>query len=123
MSKLIAIDFDETITDHSPYPIMGPIRPCAEFYIKKLYEKGYTLALWTCRSGIYLQEAEFALKTAGIRKCFKYINDDGRPGIHRKIIADFYIDDRSCVGEINWKDIYDYILLHYPLEESNERDY
>lgn len=108
--RLIAIDFDETITDNTAYPIMGKVRPEAVVCIKSLYDKGYTLALWTCRNGKWLQEALDALKQADILKYFKYINDDGRNEPNKKITADFYIDDRSCLGDINWWDIYNYIV-------------
>lgn len=110
MSKVIAIDFDNTITEPSPYPIMGSVRTEAIKYIKKLYDNGYTLILWTCRSGVYLEEAISALKLNNIFDCFKYINEDGQQHNHRKVIADFYIDDRSCIDNINWNSIYDYII-------------
>ena len=110
VQRVIAIDFDETITDNTAFPVMGKVRPEAIVYIKSLYEKGYNLILWTCREGKYLNEALNALKEADILKYFKYINDNGTESTARKIAADFYIDDRSCFGEINWQSIYNYII-------------
>ena len=112
MSKVIAIDFDETITDNTPYPVTGMVRAEAKQYIKKLYEQGYTLILWTCRSGSYLEDAINVLQENDLLDYFSYINQDTvlRKIPSRKIVADFYIDDRSCLGEINWKDIYEYII-------------
>ena len=110
IKKVIAIDFDGTITEDSPYPIMGMIREDAKIYIQKLYEKGYTLILWTCRSGCYLQEAESVLKLADIYKYFDYIDSTKIPYPSRKIVADFYIDNRALMEPVNWKKIYNYII-------------
>lgn len=112
MSKVIAIDFDETITDNTPYPVCGKIRPEAKKYIKNLFDNGYTLVLWTCRSGDYLTEALNILKQNDLYKYFTCINNDTILRIQpsRKIVADFYIDDKSCLGELNWDEIYNYIV-------------
>ena len=104
-TKVIAIDFDGTITEDSPYPITGKLRPEAIKVIKKLQEK-YICCLWTCREGAYLEEAEELLAAAGIQ--FNYINcspyDRGRV-VPRKIIADYYIDDRIPGYTVDWKKI------------------
>lgn len=112
MSKVIAIDFDETITDNTPYPITGVVRPKAKEYITKLYDKGYVLVLWTCRSGKYLTDAINVLSENDLLDKFTLINGDTmvRQIPSRKIVADFYIDDRSCMGEIDWDKIYEYII-------------
>lgn len=115
MNRLIAIDFDETITDNTPYPITGKIRPEAITYIKRLHNDGYTLALWTCRYGRYLEEALDLLKDSNLLQYFTYINDDGMDRPCRKIVADFYIDDRSTFGEVNWEKIYEYIINKLPI--------
>ena len=113
--KLIAIDFDETITDNTPYPIMGKVRSEALYYIPKLYDLGYTLILWTCRTGKWLDEAINYLQELNLMQYFEYINDDGLNRDSRKIVADFYIDDKSCMGEINWETVYKYIIKNIPL--------
>lgn len=112
MSKVIAVDFDETITDNTPYPVTGVVRLDAKKYLKLLYEQGYTLILWTCRSGQYLCDAINVLKENNIYQYFSGINQDTvlRYTPSRKIVADFYIDDKSCLGEIDWKSIYTYII-------------
>lgn len=97
---IIAIDFDDTITEPSEYPIMGKIREEAISVIKELKKK-HTLVLWTCRTDKYLEEALNALKEAGIE--FDYIND--YPGAGRKIFADVYVDDRAFNCIIDWKQI------------------
>lgn len=119
MNRLIAIDFDDTITKHSPYPIMGELNQEAASYIVKLHKAGYTLALWTCRSGKYLDEAVQLLKDNNLYDCFTFINDDlYHNNDHRKIIASFYIDDRSTLGEINWQQVYSYILKTFPIGDE-----
>lgn len=108
---IIAIDFDGTITHYSPYPIMGHIREDAKVYIKKLYDKGYTLILWTSRDGDYLEEALRSLENENLLQYFKKIKQN----TPRKLIADFYIDDRAITGKINWKKIYRYIIKNIPI--------
>ena len=108
--KLIAIDFDETITDNTPFPITGNIRPEAIKYITLLHKKGYSLILWTCRQDKYLEEALDILKQKDLLKYFKYINDDGKNRKSRKVEADFYIDDKSYIGKFNWRKVYKYII-------------
>lgn len=105
MAKTIAIDFDGTITEYSPYPIMGKIREAAKKYIKLLHSKGYKLVLWTARTGVYLHECLNALEDAELITYFElpYLASG-------KISADFYIDDRSVTGRIKWKKIYKYII-------------
>lgn len=113
MKKVIAIDFDGTITEDSPFPIIGAVRPEAIKYIKLLDELGYTLILWTNRFGKFLEEALLSLTFSGISDCFSFINepDDRHLNIKsRKIYADFYIDDKSCLGEVDWEKIFNYIV-------------
>lgn len=103
--KTIAIDFDDTITEPSDYPIMGKIKPEAIEVIKKLKEK-YRLILWTCREGSDLNEAVDALKKHGI--FFDFINEC--PQGSRKVLADYYIDDKSFGGTVDWKIISEKLL-------------
>lgn len=104
-TKVIAIDFDGTITTDSPYPVTGKLRPEAIEVIKKLQDK-YICCLWTCRQGRYLAEALQLLLDAGIT--FKYINCgpyDNEISKPRKMVADYYIDDRVPGYKVNWKKI------------------
>lgn len=103
--KVIAIDFDGTITTDSPYPITGRLRPKAIEVIKKLQKK-YTCCLWTGRRGAYLQEALELLADVGI--IFEYINAspyDDASNYGRKIIADYYIDDRIPGYTVDWNQL------------------
>lgn len=102
--KVIAIDFDGTITDETPYPITGKIRPEAVRVIKRL-QKEYDCVLWTCRWGADLTEAINLLAWSGL--VFEYINEvpyDYR-GSQRKIRADIYIDNKGYGTVIDWEQI------------------
>ena len=107
-NKVIAIDFDGTITEDSPYPKMGAIRESAKKYIKLLHDNGYTLLLWTARKGSYFSECVNTLNSVGLLKYFTMplisVMNVG------KVNADYYIDDRSIPGKINWKKTYKYII-------------
>lgn len=101
--KVIAIDFDGTITEDNPFPITGKIRPEAIKVIKKL-QKFYTCVLWTCRNGQYLAEAIKLLKDNGV--VFEYVNSTPYPErSSNKIYADVYIDDKSINTKIDWHEI------------------
>lgn len=110
MNKVIAIDFDETITDHTPYPYTGNIRPEARKYIKQLYDKGYSLVLWTSRKGIDYSSAVERLRTEHLYEYFDFNLLESLQSDGGKIDADFYIDDKAIPGEINWEEIYNYIV-------------
>lgn len=101
----IAIDFDDTITHPSPFPNMGKVREDAVNVIKALKKK-YNLILWTCREGEWLQEALDELKKHDIE--FDYVNEC--PQGTRKVVADYYIDDRAFGGCIDWKIISEKLL-------------
>ena len=49
--KIIAVDYDDTITLYAPYPERADLNPKAKKYLDKLHEKGYTLVLWSARDG------------------------------------------------------------------------
>ncbi len=94
----IAVDFDGTlsITDkynqNNEFPRLDVINQC-----KKAKEAGNFLILWTCRGGIWLEEAikfckQYNLEFDTINKNipnFVYYN------ISNKVVADLYVDDKS----------------------------
>ena len=91
MKKIIAIDFDDTLTEFRPFPEIAPFRKEIFEYIPLLAEK-YTLVLWTARRGIYYDEC---------------VNGESfRHGKTGKLEADYYIDDKANFGIIDWKQIY-----------------
>lgn len=103
--KVIAIDFDGTITEDSEYPVMGKIKEKAVEVIKELKKKN-TIILWTCRTGEFLQEAVNALKEKGLE--FDYINE--YPGCGSKVFANIYIDDRAFHSCVDWDVIKEELL-------------
>ena len=105
---IIAIDFDDTITEPGTFPITAKVRKDAIKYITKLYLDGHKLILWTSRQGEYLDEALQILADCKLLHMFNKINEniDGRTS-GRKIFADYYIDDKSM--KINWRKIYNKI--------------
>lgn len=108
MNKIIAIDYDGTITDNTPFPNEAKIRPEAVKYIKLLYEKGYKLVLWTARYGDYYTQCIDSLKLNNLYNYFDF--NYSKCGETGKLIADFYIDDRSWIIDIDWQCIYTYII-------------
>ena len=106
--KVIAIDFDGTITHNTPYPQRADIREEAKKYIPLLYKQGYKLVLWTARTTKYYNEVISRLKEENLFQYFTF--DDVVVGFSGKIEADFYIDDKSYLGEFDWKTIYEYII-------------
>lgn len=104
---IIAVDYDETITDNTPFPQMGNIRPEARRFLKLLYERGFTLVLYTCRSGLYYDECVQRLKEECL---YQYFDFNYPIPEHGKLEADYYIDDRATIGEISWEKWYNYIV-------------
>lgn len=104
---VIAIDYDGTITDNTPFPYKANIREEAVKGIKELYSQGHTLVLWTARNNKYYDECIERLKEIDLYKYFNF--DYSKYGKTGKLEADFYIDDRSCINEINWNQIVEYL--------------
>lgn len=93
---IIAVDFDGTLCDDRFPEIGEPNLKLIEYLIKQS-NLGNTLILWTCRTGIYLEEAINFCCKQGLK--FDYINENtievrNRFGDARKVYADVYLDDR-----------------------------
>ena len=93
---IIAIDFDGTLTVERE--MCSVLNPRAIEVLKKLMKK-HTCCLWTCREGKYLERALELLKGQGIE--FKWVNDSPYTNGSRKIVVDYYIDDRMF-GMWDW---------------------
>ena len=101
VKKIIAVDFDGTITTNTPYPITGEIRIEAINILKKLQKAGYILCLWTCRENKDLEEAVNLLKKYNLT--FDYININPKDMKKaKKINADFYIDNKNIFFDLDW---------------------
>jgi hypothetical protein len=113
---VLAIDFDGTITTE---PDMGHelvLQPECKRVLQRLNHDGIRLCLWTCRTGPHLQEAIEFLEKEDLYWVFDSINDQlpevnekYAPNVARKIGADFYIDDKNLMAEINWNRIEEYL--------------
>ena len=97
-NKVIAVDFDNTITNKSKPPITGTINKQMIQVLQKLKQNN-KLILWTCREGKELQEAVDLCKQNGLE--FDKINENIDNSYSRKIKADYYIDDKNInINEI-----------------------
>lgn len=108
--KVIAIDFDGTITKKNDFPNIGEFRPNVKEAIEEIQKAGNICFLWTCRQGKYLISAIKSLERAGI-KLYGYNSSpyDITVTCGRKPIADYYIDDRNIfTEEIDWLKIRDF---------------
>lgn len=83
---IIAIDFDDTLTEPSEYPITGKLRVEEVKRLIDLQKQGNKIVLWTGRKGKYFQEALHLCNEAGL------IFDDIVP---HKYEADAYIDSKT----------------------------
>jgi hydroxymethylpyrimidine pyrophosphatase-like HAD family hydrolase len=104
----IAVDFDGTIVENA-FPQIGKPKPFAFETLHLLEKQGFTLVLWTCRTGKFLEEAITFCKKNGID--FYAVNSNYpeevfREGDSRKIEADYYVDDRVIGGFPGWGEIY-----------------
>jgi len=115
--KIIAVDFDCTLTLDNPYPDVGRPNPIAIELMKAFRQQGGKLILWTCRYGEELKKAISMCKTHGL--LFDAVNDnlpeqsalwrETHPDamMSRKIYADMYIDDRApraiLRGGVDWE--------------------
>ncbi len=105
MAKIIAVDFDGTLTNERIHPEIGtpnlPLISC----LKALREKeGVHLILNTCRNGDSLKAAVEFCKQYGLE--FDAVNEnlpsvikkfDGKDT--RKIVASYYVDDRAITPQ------------------------
>lgn len=107
--RKIAVDFDGTIVEDR-YPAIGRERPFALRTLRALQERGFTLVLWTCRTGKELEEAVEFCRAGGVT--FMGVNESFEGELYagglcpRKLDADIYIDDRNFGGLPSWGEIY-----------------
>lgn len=105
-NKVIAVDFDGTITKQDNFPhVTEPNMDIIKF-IQAEKKKGATIILWTCRVGEDLENAVEYCKKHNVP--IDYVNENAPERIakygndSRKIGADIYLDDKSlCLKEIN----------------------
>ena len=115
---IIAIDFDGTIVEDQ-FPDVGKMIPGAREAINKLYADGYTIIIWSCRTGIKKARAIEWLVMNGIK--FHYFNKSCQTNVAahggkdtRKVYANLYIDDRMLYALPPWSEIYEMIRDKVP---------
>jgi len=107
---ILAIDFDGTIRKTKRATDTGDeLMPYCKETLEKLYNKGFRLILWTCRSEAWTEKVVNFLKKEGILKYFEQINEnviDIKWWNTRKVYADRYIDDLNLQGFPGWLKTY-----------------
>lgn len=114
---ILAIDFDGTIAS-TTYPKINGLIQDSKKYINKLYNDGWYIIIWTCRCNdgdpeLPLDMMKDFLDKEGI--LYNKINEHHPALVEfygnntRKVLADYYIDDKNLFGLPPWKKIYKYI--------------
>lgn len=116
---IVAIDFDGTIVEDK-FPEIGELKPGAVEAINALYKAGYTIIIWTCRTGINKARSVEFLAKQGIK--WHYINEGSKANVKayggvdtRKVFADVYVDDKGLLRPLPpWNEIYEQIREQLP---------
>lgn len=116
---IIAIDFDGTIVEDR-FPEIGNLKPGAREAINQLYEDGYTIIIWTCRTRLNKARAVEFLALQGIK--WHYFNESSIANLRvydwvdtRKVYADVYIDDKGLMKPLPaWDEIYQMVRDRLP---------
>lgn len=90
--KVIAVDYDGTITKENAFPRVGEVKDGAIETLLEMQER-YSIALWTCRSGRTLKQALDYLKSLGFVP--DYVNGQPFTTGSPKMVAHAYIDDAA----------------------------
>lgn len=100
--KIIAFDFDGVLFEDL-WPAIGNAIKKNIKIARDLEKAGHTIILWTCRSGMQLDNAVSMCEVYGL--IFHKINENADESIKkygsdsRKITADIYVDDRALLPE------------------------
>ncbi|TET08480.1 MAG: hypothetical protein E3J83_03275 [Candidatus Atribacteria bacterium] len=107
---ILAIDFDGTIRESKrAIDTENKLMPNCKKVLKKLYNEGYRMILWTCRSKAWLEEPIKLMEKWDILKYFECINENVKQVYWwntKKIYADAYIDDLNLQGFPGWLKTY-----------------
>ena len=115
---ILAIDFDGTIRKTKRATERGRVlMPHCKEILEKLYNDGFRMIVWTCRSFEMLEEVIVFLKKHDILKYFECVNENVIDIIWwntRKIYADIYLDDLSLTGFPGWIKTYKILKKEFP---------
>ena len=101
--EVFAVDFDGTLCENA-WPNIGNPHHDTIDWMKKLRQNGHKVILWTCREGMALVEAIVWCADHGL--FFDAINDNLEDhkkrfrGNSRKIMADYYVDDKAIHASV-----------------------
>lgn len=111
--KIAAVDFDGTLCKGDKFPNIGKPNDKVIRLVKKLQQKDWAIILWTCRCGVYLDQAVEWCVQQGIY--FDCVNEPYHEQVEYwksvsgldeqispKIFADLYIDDR-CMNAADFE--------------------
>lgn len=92
--RYVAVDFDNTITEHAEFPSIGRLRFKAKEVLQDFKDNGLTVIIWSCRTGKHQEALREWLNANKVP--YDYINENPAcPEAHEKVFADAYIDDRA----------------------------
>lgn len=100
--RILAVDFDGTLTIGNKYPDMGPLRPMAITVLKAFQQEGGKVLLFTCREGDSLRQALNRLELYGFHPDFVNEQTSTKLPGHRKPYYDLLIDDAALGCPLDW---------------------
>lgn len=106
MPFVLAVDYDDTLFSGG-IKVKGKAKEDIINHVKEFKNNGAEIVLWTCREGSGLEEAVSRCKEVGLEfdainenapSVVKYVKErkeEGETLASRKILADFYLDDKA----------------------------
>lgn len=99
MPFVLCVDFDDTIYNYHTGKRIDEVI----IKVKEFKDNGASIILWTCREGELLKDAvekckEFGIELDAVNEnapCNRKYLETKKPLATRKVLADFYLDDKS----------------------------
>jgi uncharacterized HAD superfamily protein len=113
----ICIDFDGTIAEEpfELFPECGKLKHLADEVIQRLEARGFTISIWTCRTGDAEIKCKEFLKKHQIP--YHYFNEHSKESIEKygtsegKKISGIYIDNQSLEYKLNGMPTWDQLEI------------
>lgn len=106
MSKVVVIDFDETITHSNQYPFTGEPAEGVKEALTEFREMGYAIHILSCRTGHELRKHSID-RLEEVKVMTAFMEDNSIPFDvilnEFKPMANVYIDDRAVGHRGDWK--------------------
>lgn len=100
--RILAIDFDGTITKVNKYPNVGEFREGAMETLKAFQRAEGKVLLWTCREGVWLDMALQHMKVERFKPDWVNCQTWAVLKGSRKPYYDLLIDDRALSCPVDW---------------------